>query len=85
MADMHDEVIAGVDVLDEGERDAASDAAEVDDGPLLVADFSWAEPWKIKMVEPLKMLTREERSGAIEPRPAGTPSCCAPRTSTSTC
>ncbi|MFO7587343.1 MAG: tyrosine phenol-lyase [Gemmatimonadota bacterium] len=27
---------------------------------------SWAEPWKIKMVEPLKMLTREERRGAIE-------------------
>ncbi len=27
---------------------------------------SWAEPWKIKMVEPLRMITREERSGAIE-------------------
>jgi len=27
---------------------------------------SWAEPWKIKMVEPLKMLTREERQTAID-------------------
>ena len=26
---------------------------------------SWAEPYKIKMVEPLKMTTREEREGAI--------------------
>jgi tyrosine phenol-lyase len=27
---------------------------------------SWAEPWKIKMVEPIEMLTREERQRAIE-------------------
>src|SRR3990167_5781689 len=26
---------------------------------------SWAEPWKVKMVEPLHMLTAEQRSGAI--------------------
>ena len=25
---------------------------------------SWAEPWKIKMVEPLKTTTREERQAA---------------------
>ena len=34
-------------------------AAEVDAPP------SWAEPYKIKMVEPLKMTTREERDAAI--------------------
>ncbi len=27
---------------------------------------SWAEPWKIKMVEPIKMQSREEREIAIE-------------------
>jgi len=27
---------------------------------------SWAEPWKIKMVEPLKMLTADERRQAIQ-------------------
>jgi tyrosine phenol-lyase len=27
---------------------------------------SWAEPWKIKMVEPIEMITREEREKAIE-------------------
>ncbi|MGW8282333.1 MAG: tyrosine phenol-lyase [Gemmatimonadota bacterium] len=27
---------------------------------------SWAEPWKIKMVEPLRMLTRDERQTAID-------------------
>ena len=27
---------------------------------------SWAEPWKIKMVEPLKVTTREERVAALE-------------------
>jgi tyrosine phenol-lyase len=27
---------------------------------------SWAEPWKIKMVEPIKMMSREERVAAIE-------------------
>ena len=26
---------------------------------------SWAEPYKIKMVEPIKMTTREEREAAI--------------------
>ncbi len=26
---------------------------------------SWAEPWKIKMVEPIHLTTREERAGAI--------------------
>ncbi|MFU8889578.1 MAG: tyrosine phenol-lyase [Trueperaceae bacterium] len=26
---------------------------------------SWAEPWKIKMVEPLSMTTREQREGAL--------------------
>ena len=26
---------------------------------------SWAEPWKIKMVEPLTMTTREHREHAI--------------------
>ena len=26
---------------------------------------SWAEPWKIKMVEPIRMTTREERERAI--------------------
>ncbi|HSA57434.1 MAG TPA: tyrosine phenol-lyase [Gemmatimonadaceae bacterium] len=27
---------------------------------------SWAEPWKIKMVEPLQMVSREERRAALE-------------------
>ena len=27
---------------------------------------SWAEPWKIKMVEPLRMITREERARSLE-------------------
>ncbi len=27
---------------------------------------SWAEPWKIKMVEPLRMISREERAAALE-------------------
>ena len=27
---------------------------------------SWAEPWKIKMVEPIEMTSREERVGAME-------------------
>ena len=26
---------------------------------------SWAEPWKIKMVEPLRMSTRDERDRAF--------------------
>jgi tyrosine phenol-lyase len=27
---------------------------------------SWAEPWKIKAVEPIHMITREERASALE-------------------
>ncbi len=27
---------------------------------------SWAEPWKIKMVEPIHMITREERQKALD-------------------
>ncbi len=27
---------------------------------------SWAEPWKIKMVEPIRMISREERQKALE-------------------
>src|SRR3972149_3051505 len=27
---------------------------------------SWAEPWKIKMVEPLRMISREERERALD-------------------
>ena len=27
---------------------------------------SWAEPWKIKMVEPLRIVSREERQRALE-------------------
>ena len=27
---------------------------------------SWAEPWKVKVVEPLRMMTREERECALE-------------------
>ena len=27
---------------------------------------SWAEPWKIKMVEPLKVTTREQRLAALD-------------------
>ena len=27
---------------------------------------SWAEPWKIKMVEPLYMISRNERAVALE-------------------
>ncbi|HXV15429.1 MAG TPA: hypothetical protein VD758_01535, partial [Gemmatimonadaceae bacterium] len=27
---------------------------------------SWAEPWRVKMVEPLRMTTRAEREAAIE-------------------
>ncbi|NLF08975.1 MAG: tyrosine phenol-lyase [Pirellulaceae bacterium] len=27
---------------------------------------SWAEPWKIKMIEPIKMLTREQRERALK-------------------
>ena len=45
---------------------------------------SWAEPWKIKMVEPIHMISAEERARALE-EPATTPFCCAPKTSTSTC
>ncbi len=26
---------------------------------------SWAEPWKVKVVEPLKMTTRQQREVAI--------------------
>ncbi len=31
----------------------------------MVARRSWAEPWKIKMVEPIRMTTREHREAAI--------------------
>jgi len=34
-------------------------------GPLLTRRTSWAEPWKIKVVEPIKMTTRAEREAAI--------------------
>ena len=27
---------------------------------------SWAEPWKIKMVEPIEMINREQRAEALE-------------------
>ena len=27
---------------------------------------SWAEPWKIKMVEPLKVTTRDQRESALD-------------------
>ena len=37
---------------------------------------SWAEPFKLKMVEPLKMTTREEREAAI-PKRGTTRSCAA--------
>lgn len=36
---------------------------------------SWAEPYKIKMVEPLKMTTRAERERAIREAGYTTPSC----------
>ena len=26
---------------------------------------SWAEPWKVKMVEPLRMISREDRAAAL--------------------
>ena len=29
------------------------------------AHRSWAEPWKVKVVEPIKMMTRAERTRAI--------------------
>ena len=32
---------------------------------------SWAEPWKIKMVEPLQVISREQREQAL--REAGIP------------
>ena len=31
----------------------------------MVARRSWAEPWKVKMVEPIRMTTREHREAAI--------------------
>ncbi len=31
----------------------------------MTARRSWAEPWKIKMIEPIRMTTREYREGAI--------------------
>ncbi len=40
---------------------------------------SWAEPYKIKVVEPLRTTTREEREAAIRK------SCSTPPTCTSTC
>ena len=46
---------------------------------------SWAEPWKIKVVEPIRMTTREPSASAPSPMPASTRFCCDPRTSTSTC
>ncbi len=45
---------------------------------------SWAEPYKIKMVEPLKMLSGEERQTAIEGAGYNT-FLLRSRTSTSTC
>ena len=38
---------------------------------------SWAEPWKVKMVEHLRMTTREERERGDRAKPASTPSCSA--------
>jgi hypothetical protein len=45
---------------------------------------SWAEPWKIKMVEPINMISREERKRRWT-RPVTTPSSSAPKMSTLTC
>jgi len=45
---------------------------------------SWAEPWKIKMVEPLRMIDRAAREQALNDAGFNT-FCCAPTTSTSTC
>ena len=37
-----------------------------DKHPRRPAHRSWAEPWKVKVVEPIKMMTRAERERAIE-------------------
>jgi tyrosine phenol-lyase len=34
-------------------------------GPLRPSRRSWAEPWKVKVVEPIKMMSHEERARAI--------------------
>lgn len=44
---------------------------------------SWAEPWKIKMIEPLKVVSREEREKALNE--AGFNTFLCPMISTSIC
>ena len=46
---------------------------------------SWAEPWKIKMVEPIKVTSREDRERAAKEAGYKHLSAPAPKTSTSTC